>query len=97
MGLLDFLKKKKTDETKTLSREENNGATPNNVSAPATKSSSPAAPSPMSPEEMAEKVMILVPYIKQYRSQGMLDEEISAFLQDHSWPAEIIQRALLSA
>ena len=91
MGIFDFFKKKKTEEKTTITSAENN--------APAAVSTTPPAakPTTMSPEEIAEKVMILVPYIKQYRSQGMLDEEISAFLQDHSWPVEIIQRALVSA
>lgn len=91
MGLFDFLTKKKIIENTPPLREEprSNGAEPT-----ATPSATPAS---ISPEEMAEKVMILVPYIKQYRSQGMLDEEITAFLQDHSWPVEIIQRALVSA
>lgn len=91
MGLFDFLKKKKTGENTPLPREEPRSEGVESKATPA------AAPVSMSPEEVSEKVMILVPYIKQYRSQGMLDEEISAFLQDHAWPEEIIQRALVSA
>lgn len=50
-----------------------------------------------SAEEIAEKIMILIPYIKQYRSQGMLDEEIVAFLIEHSWPEYIVKKAIKSA
>lgn len=91
MGIFDFFKKKKTEEKTTIVNAESN------THASVSTTPTVAKPTTMSPEEIAEKVMILVPYIKQYRSQGMLDEEISAFLQDHSWPVEIIQRALVSA
>lgn len=65
--------------------------------------SSPAAAATMqtlpleSAEEVAEKIMILIPYIKQYRSQGMLDEEIEAFLVGHEWPAYIVKKAIKNA
>ncbi len=50
-----------------------------------------------SPEEIAEKIMILIPYIKQYRSQGMLDDEIESFLKEHAWPDYIVKKALQKA
>jgi hypothetical protein len=50
-----------------------------------------------SPEEMAEKVMILIPYIKQYRSQGMLDDEIESFLKEHNWPEYLVRKAIQKA
>lgn len=49
------------------------------------------------PEEIAEKIMILIPYIKQYRSQGMLDDEIEAFLREHGWPSFIVKKAIQKA
>ncbi len=70
-------------------------------STPSSSENSPAAAQPAvsngTPEEIAEKIMILIPYIKQYRSQGMLDEEIVAFLIEHSWPEYIVKRAIKNA
>ncbi|MBM3282059.1 MAG: hypothetical protein FJY86_01815 [Candidatus Diapherotrites archaeon] len=50
-----------------------------------------------SAQEIAEKIMILIPYIKQYRSQGMLAEEIESFLKEHGWPEYIVRKALQKA
>jgi hypothetical protein len=59
--------------------------------------SNPSAASKETPEEIAEKVMVLIPYVKQYRSQGMLDEEIIAFLIEHEWPEYIVKKAIKNA
>ncbi len=88
MGVFDWLKKKKPEEkapAPPATAEENPTV------------SVPSNTSPETAEEIAEKVMILIPYIKQYRSQGMLDEEIVAFLTQHDWPESIVKRAVKNA
>ncbi len=45
-------------------------------------------------EEIAEKIVKLIPYIEQYRAQGMNDEQIVKFLTDHEWPEYIVRKAL---
>ncbi len=93
MGLFDWLKKKKVekkDETPILIPS---GGGSNALA----EASPPTALSPDAAEEIAEKIMILIPYIKQYRSQGMLDDEIIAFLTEHAWPEYIVKRAIKNA
>ncbi len=82
MGLFDAFKKKP---------EEKKQETP-----VTTVQETPHSPS-VSAEEVAEKIMILIPYIRQYRSQGMGDEEIVTFLGEHDWPESIVRKALKHA
>lgn len=91
MGLFDVFKKKK--EEKKVETLPSAGENPSE----STPAESPGTASPESAEEIAEKIMILIPYIKQYRSQGMLDEEIVAFLTQHDWPESIVKRAVKNA
>ncbi len=44
-----------------------------------------------SPEQQVNK---LIPYIKQYRSQGYSDAEISSFLVKNGWSLDVVNKAL---
>ena len=45
----------------------------------------------------AEKVLVLLPYIRQYRSQGFDDKAITEVLKRNEWPENLIQIALKQA
>jgi hypothetical protein len=63
----------------------------------------PADTSPKKPEEpptdqeleqIARKVAMLIPYVRQYRRQGYSDKEIKGFLKQNNWPDIVVENAL---
>ena len=62
-----------------------------------------AKPDPFSPQPPSEsqakakQVMQLLPFVRQYRSQGFNDSEINALLSRNGWPINLIAIALEQA
>jgi hypothetical protein len=48
-------------------------------------------------EAKAKQVMVLLPYIRQYRSQGFSDEQIVDLLTRNGWPDQLVHIGLEQA